>query len=54
MAKYNRAPRSVDTTTKQEDLLKRYENMLNSVAEMFDEDGPIYSTWIYISNWIKR
>ena len=47
MAKYNRAPRSVDTTTKQEDLLKRYENMLNSVAVMFDEDGPIYSTWIY-------
>lgn len=33
-------------TTSQEDMAKQYENMLNNVASMIKDEGPVISTWI--------
>lgn len=40
-------PINVNVETSQEGLKTRYENMLHNVAKMLDDDGPIYTTWIY-------
>lgn len=42
-----RNPVKFTTPRTNKQLAERFESMLNSVAKMLDNDGPIYSTWIY-------
>lgn len=46
MANITRNFKNIETITKQEDMAKNYDNMLEKITTMIEKQGPIYSVWI--------